>query len=219
MSEQDLVDAIVGAQEFRASELIELDLNADGFVDVADIIFLLNGGGEVELDGYKWLVSASFASNIGGYAGPAHEYIFVLSVADGSATVTTIDEFDPTKGLLNQNISGPGQVPGELRVDYAPTQMVPPGTTFYLATSAEGISLVSDSVSFPASDSRNPSGRNLDRFWEISLSKAAISSGELSHGSITEIVSGFLPGEDLINSGSVRIVRYAPSELLPLDAP
>ena len=130
VTEENLRDAILSTTAFSGIELAEMDVNFDGTVDVADLVFVLNGSGELALDGYTWLVLASFAPEPQNESWVAYEYCFVLAIQGDSAVVTTIDELDPTKGLLRQNLSGPGELPGVHRPDYTPSQVVPDGTMF-----------------------------------------------------------------------------------------
>ncbi|MFK8030232.1 MAG: hypothetical protein AB8G18_08320 [Gammaproteobacteria bacterium] len=218
-SEQNISDAILNNGSFSTSDLFEFDQNFDGRVDVADLVFFLNGS-EFPLDGYQWLVSATFGSDLGERIALSYDYEFALTVNSSGATVSALKEFNPTKDLLRQNISGPGQDPGELRSDYSPTALIPVGTTFSVTPSIDGFVLTSAVIPISPADSINPSGESLSRTLTLTVSTEAASSSAVDHGTLTDRLVGFpTSGSEAVSVGTVRLTRYAPEQLLPLEDP
>lgn len=218
VTEANLRNAILSTQVFSASQLADMDINLDGTVDVADLIAFLNGGVNATLVGYKWVVFASFPAGEG--LSMPYNYTFILSIDATQATASTIDEFDPTKALLKQNLSGPGQVPGQNRAKYAPSLSVPAGATFSVSSGGSLVSLQTTGQVLASSSSLNPTGRVLTRSWTIVIDpRAVFDTTSLDHGDITETTSGFVPGQDTVNGGNVTLVRYVPNQLSPLGGP
>lgn len=219
VNEQNLTDAILGSQAFTQTELDELDMNFDGRVDVADLVFFLSGT-QFPLEGYQWLVSANFGPDAGEQVGLTYSYEFAVTVASTGAIVSPLKEFNPTKDLLRQKLSGPGEVPGALRTDYSPTALVPIGTGFSVSPSSEGFLLTSDPIQIAAGDSTNPTNNNLTRRLILTVSTAAAFSAAAEHGTIIDELSGFAPSGAVASStGTVRLTRYAPNDLSVLEGP
>jgi hypothetical protein len=198
-----------------------LDLNTDGHVNVADILAFLKehvAEGPTDLPGYVWAISASFTS-INGIPIPVN-YPFAIRIDQYSGTCTTIPGFDPTKGILRQDIAGPGEISGSKRPSYLLSRVVPEGTNFTFSNTETTATLISDSVIISADDPKNPVGVELLRTWTIEIDKTQLYSGGRSHGWITEETFGFLPGAEAITAmGPIYMVPFSPTDLLPIEAP
>lgn len=227
---------MIGRESFTAQQLAELDLNEDGVVDVADLVFYLQEVlGELPIDGFKWLVSASFTSEFGSPAPFA--YGFSLELA-GLPTVSPIPDFcdsesttnvalvgelrelDPTRGVLTQDVSAPGQTPGVTRPAYQPSRVIPVGTRFCRSELGDVISLKSEPVIIDASDPTNPTGQELTRVWTLEIYVSTLEQGTLSNGIIIDELYGFLPNDEpVVTAGSVFLSRFEPLDLEPVEIP
>jgi hypothetical protein len=216
VTEANLQEVIfVGSDNFSNVDLSYLDVNLDGAIDVADLVMFTKGEGDAILDGYKWLVLASFNSNTGNQI--PYSYAFVLSIFSTDAKVSDIDQFDPTKPLLHQNISVASEIPGVHRAKYSLSHVLPIDTVFSKTDSGFLVEMTG-STNISKDDVTNAIGVDMTRTWIIEIDRSKIYSNSIEHGSITEEITGVSPGSIGIKSvGSITAVRFMPNEIPRLE--
>lgn len=222
--EENIRGAILGTKNFSAQELKEMDLNENGVVDVADIVryrWLMNNGIPLGLEWYQWIVVASFPSEYAWnddnvkHVAPV-TYSFGLQFDNDVATVIEIPGFDPTKGILRQDIAQRGETAGLRRPRYAVSQVMPAGTKFSVSEKGNRVTLET-TITVNADDRKNPTGVTYKRLWTIELDKDLINSMALNHGTCTERTKDFVP-ETMRSVGSIYIVPFSPKELATIGA-
>ena len=226
ISEQEISEALLGRSQPPADLLGRMDLNEDGRVDVADLVRWHEDPPNAlpkDLAGYTWLISAAFTP-AKGHKVPV-TYPFALKISSGAAKdnqvlATEIPGFDPTKGLLAQELSDPGEIPGQHRPRRALSQVVPPDTTFTFEDSVDEVKLVSEEVVIPADAKTNPTGVELRRKWTVTVDKQALASGDTVHGTVKEETFGFRPGGRSLESvGTVFLTPFQREDLAEIEEP
>ena len=206
-TDENLRAAILHKQSFSATDLQAMDINQDGQLDVADLL-MPGQSSPTLLEGFHWVVSVRFEKQ--NEADPMPHtysaYSFVLDIEANQARVGSLDEYDPTRNLLDQDVSEAGDIPGEWRDDYSPGKSIPIDTSFTRADTGGRIRLVSASTLIPANSERNPTWRNLRRTWILEIDRAALNSPTLDHGTIQVQTTGFFPGT-YVTEGRISLVR------------
>ena len=212
----------------------EADVNGDKRIGLEEVIYSFQHASDQvnfiakTFEGYVWLVSASFTYkevqtrsesqtlNIIPYA-----YNFAICVTKDKQVFTTdIHGFDPTKGILRQNLSKAGEIPGINRPSAKISNIIPKDTSFSFSESEDGkmITLKSDIITILADDSKNPIQKELQRTCIISINKEAVLSYGVEHGSIIEKTEGFLNNSQEITSvGDIYLVPYRPVEMAAIE--
>ena len=208
---------------------INADVNNDDIIGLEEIIYIFKicANGEplnsfpTQLEGYVWLIGASFINseytNTSTRNGKrtntiSTSYAFALSITPEKVFCTTIPGFDPTKGILRQNISKPGEIPGAKRPTAFLSLVIPQNTRFNFIKSTNGdVTLISEPIIIPADDPKNPARRELKRTWTIKIFNEAFLSGHIDHGTITEETEGFIPGsKKILSEGTLYIAPFQP---------
>jgi hypothetical protein len=229
ITEKNILDAISGEKAFTLSELDKLDLNLDGRVDEADLVDLYNSNSDSpnnfpkELNGYIWAISAVFTSE---NLNPIPvSYSFTISIDQDSAVCTSIPGFNPTKGILKQDIANPGEVPGINRPSYSLSHTIPVGTVFDVTYSEDGsiVTLTCEPITISADDEINPIGIELQRTWTIAINVSSVFSiypNDDNHGTITEETIGFIPDSETVTSvGGIYLAPFSPNNMTPIEEP
>ncbi|MFO0794928.1 MAG: hypothetical protein U0586_12820 [Candidatus Brocadiaceae bacterium] len=212
--EENLKAAILGNKTFSDQELREMDVNKDGKVDVADLVryqWSLNEGYPVSLELYKWIVAASFTSDISGNNQDRQivpvGYSFGLEFDQGVATVVGIPGFDPTKGILKQPVRSE-------RTLYAVSQVIGTGTTFSVSENGNIVTLTSEDVTMAKEDPKNPTGLAYTRSWIVEIDRDLVTHGlNLRQGTITEKITGFTPEPLKSVKGAIYMAPFSPKDL------
>lgn len=219
VTESEIRDAILDKTE---PDFNTMDLNKDGLVDVADLVQFIKAHGSFPTDlyGYVWLIAAVFSPENGNII--PIRYPFAISITKDEVVSTTIPGFNPTKGILRQNMSGPGEVPGVNRPSCRLSLIVPEGTFFSCTETGGGqiVTLRSDPTTIEANDPKNPVGVELHRFWTIEIDNESLFTGGTYHGTITEETTGFLPdSEPIITTGRIYLAPFSRVDLAPIEQP
>jgi hypothetical protein len=220
--------------------LSDADINGDQKIDLADIIEIFSNVSigippnsyPTTLNGYIWLVTASF-TNTEDTANQSKlirkrvqskniipiTYSFAISINNDHVTSTAIQGFDPTKGILRQNLSTSGEIPGAKRQTSVISSIIPTGTEFNYQDNKNGtITLTSQEITIPGDDPKNPLGMPLQRTWTLSIDFDSVFNGAYEHGTITEETLGFLPDDvSLVSIGDIYLVPFQPVNLTPVE--
>lgn len=224
VTEENIRKAILGGATFTEKELRELDLNWDGHVDAADLVQYYHNTLDSfpsTLVGYVWAGAAIHDSQTGNAV--AANYPFALSIREEpvgtiKATSTTIPGFNPTAGILRQDLAESGQVPGSTRPAFSVSLAIPNKHEFDYTEDDETATLTSlVPITIPPDDARNPTGLELRRSWRIVIDKAALFGGGTNHGTITEETNGFLPGVPLRSTGKLYLSPYSQADMAPIE--
>ncbi len=226
VTEQDLRDAITGKRTFTQEELNAMDLNMDGQVDVADLVSISTIEDIIlpkEIPGNIWLASISFSTDQSKRILPLNYEIAIRIERESSkgviAEVTTIPAFDPTKGILAQSLSQPGEEPGKRREKFSLSGSIPSGTPFSYVEDNDSITLASENIVTKANAPGNPFRVKLERRLEIIILKKSLSIGGIVQGTVKETIRGVLPqNKYLTHDGEVTLALFAKTNLEPISA-
>lgn len=214
-TEENLRAAILLRQTYPVTDLTAMDLNQDSQLDVADLLRLGRSYTTI-LEGFHWVVSARFDVDDGNLM--PFGYSFVLDITVDHAGVGSLDEYDPTRNLLDQVVSEAGGIPGYWRDNYAPGKSIPPATTFSRSNTGTQIRLESATMIIPANSVQNPTGRALQRTWTLIIDRSALDNPTLAHGTIRVETTGFVPGST-ITEGRIYLVRAGLLNPPPISVP